>query len=72
MLRISEDPAVADAATGAQSSSILDHLIDVIMRPHRYEMREEGGELFIRPASEQQKTPAIADRGRCVSQRDAA
>jgi hypothetical protein len=71
MLRITEDPAVADVATGAQSSSILDHLIDVIMRPHRYEVREEAGELFIRPASEQQET-AIVERGRCVSQRDAA
>jgi hypothetical protein len=44
MLRITEDPAVADAAMGAQSSSILDHLIDVLVRPHRYEVREEGGD----------------------------
>jgi hypothetical protein len=59
MLRITKDPAVADVATGAQSSSILDHLIDVIMRPHRYEVREEAGELFVRPASEPQTKPSL-------------
>jgi len=53
MLQITLGPPAADVAPAGEHgevSSILDQLIDVIMRPHRYEVREEGGALFIRPA----------------------